>query len=131
MDKKSFIKKEFIPDNDNLYRRVRPRHFDPKTGKISSASFLLRPKDKGRLSVNWERYSTPEKSAICPRCGEKFLIGGLQAKIPRYEQLEVNHAPSQDDKSHSLISGQRLIESNLEVAVELAEKCRPLITTIL
>ena len=125
-----FIKKDFIPDNDDLYRRVLPLQFNPKKGKFTAPSFMLRNDENG-LSVNWERYSTPEESAICPvKPGKKYYVGGLYAKIPRNEQLEVNHEPTRNNKSHSLIIGKRLIESKYEVAEVLAENCRPLIINI-
>ena len=124
-------KGEFIPDEDDLYRRVPKDQYNEKTGKISSGAFMLREdKNEKALSFNWSKYSTPEESSMCPITANRYYLGALYAKVPRDEQLEVVHAPSKKNRAHSRITGQRLIESNYEVADILAENCRPLITSI-
>lgn len=120
---------ESIPDDDDLYRRAYPKHYNEKTGRFSLAVFLLRKGEKG-LSVNWSKYSTSEETSLDPKTQKRFYVGALYAKVPRHEELEVVHAPARKNRAYSLITGQRLIDSNYEVADILAENCRPLITSI-
>jgi len=125
-------KHEFIPDGDDLYRRAFPNQYNRKTGRFSLAVFLLR-KGERELSVDWSEYITAEEASVDPNpnySGRKFYVGALYAKVPRHQELEVIHAPAQKNRAHSLITGQRLINSKYEVADILAENCRPLITSI-
>lgn len=129
--KKKMWKREFIPDEDDLYRRVPKDQYDEKMGKVSSGAFMLREdKNEKALSVNWSKWTTPEESSVCPITGNRYYLGALYAEVPRHQGLEVIHAPSRKNRAHSLITGQRLIDSNFLIADILAENCRPLIANI-
>ncbi len=129
---------ECIPDNHDLYRRALPIQYNKTTGKFTTAAFTLRKKEIRRglgLSVNWSEYSTPEETSVDPHPdygGRRLFVGALKARIPRQQDLKVVHSPNPDNPAHSLIRGQRLIDSSSRflVADILAENCRPLITSI-
>lgn len=117
------FKVENIPNAAQLYRRISKWNYDKRRGKFSSSAFMLRKKES-TLSVNWEKYSTPESSSLCPIKGDRYHVGAITAEIPRRECLNVTHSPVRH-QAHTLISGARLTESNLEVAETLVEYCRP------
>jgi len=129
---------ECIPNDDDLYRRALPIQCDKRTGKFTTAAFTLRKKEIRRglgLSVNWSEYSTPEETSVDPNPnygGRKLFVGAIKAKIPREQDLEVLHTPSQSNPAHSSIRGQGLVDSHsrLLVADILAENCRTLIAPI-
>jgi len=129
---------KYIPDDHDLYRRALPNQYNKTTGKFTTAAFTLRKKERRHspgLSVDWSEYTTPEKTSVDPNPnygGRRLFVGALKARIPRQQDLKVVHTPNQDNPAHSLIRGQRLIDSHsrLLVADILAENCRPLITSI-
>ena len=55
MARKKKRQPEKIPDSDDLYRRIPPDQYE--RGKIAYTAFL-----DYETSVNWEEYSTPEKT---------------------------------------------------------------------
>ena len=115
-----FLKKrdiEYIPDEDSLYRRIPPVHYDKYTDKISSAAF--RGGHDYKASVDWEKYTTPERST---RKYPQHHLASLKAKIPRSKDQKVEHAPSNNNPSHSEIIGKK----TYSVAKFLAE-CSTLI----
>jgi len=131
--KKKIWKIEKIPDESDLYRRFPKKQYDEKKGKVSFGAFMLRRHlNEEALSVDWSNWSTPEKSSVDSNTGRRYYLGALYAKVPRHQGLKVIHAPSRDNRAHSKIAGQRLIDesSRLLVADILAENCRPLITSI-
>lgn len=85
---------EYIPDNDMLYRRIPPWHFKPD-GSISSAAF-----NGEKTSVDWEKYTTPEKTLAVH---QDFRLASIMALIPRQLNQEVNRDPLPDNLAHSLI----------------------------
>lgn len=126
---------ECIPDDHDLYRRALPKQYNKTTGKFTTAAFTLRKKEESKkaLSVDWSEYTTPEKACVDPNPhygGRRLFLGAIKAKIPRDQDLEVVHTPSRSNPAHSLIRGQKLIDSPLLIADILAENCRPLITNI-
>jgi hypothetical protein len=119
--------KEEIPNDADLYRRVTPEQYNPKTKKISAPAFRLRENENG-LSVNWARYTTIQQSA-CDR-GRNYYLAGIYANIPRDLGLKVEHDPKKN-RAHSLIFGDQLKGGNrLEYEENLADKARPLVTEI-
>lgn len=123
-------KREFIPDDEDLYRRAYPNQYNKKTRRFSPVVFKLRKKEEisKALSVDWSKHTTPNKACVDPY-GKKFYLGALYAKVPRRHGLEVVHTPTRNP-AHSSIKGQKLIDSPLLIADILAEKCRPIITDI-
>jgi len=127
------MKKEIIPDEDDLYRRIHHLQYDRKRNKISAAVFQVKRNEKA-LSVNWSKYSTPEETSIDPVHKGKFYVGGILAKIPRQHELDVVHAPGKrfKNRAHSTIVGRKLLEeeTKYEISTILADNCRPIITKI-
>jgi hypothetical protein len=118
-----------IPSDDDLYRRTTPAMYDSKTEKFGPGAYELRRKIKEEAySVEWEKFSNPEKASVSK--GKKYLVAGLYARIPRSQQLQVNHTPSLSNDAHSSIEGERLKDpkTEYEIALILAEESRPLIT---
>jgi len=105
-------KTEYIPDDDDLYRRIPPDWYVEKEDRVSSAAF----KDR-ETSVEWSKYCTPDKTV---REYPNYHVAALQAKIPRTKNLEVKHNPSRHSYAHSLIIG----EKPLSIARFLAQNCR-------
>ncbi len=127
--------REQIPDNADLFRRIVPEHYDKSHGKFVAVAFIVRPRDRGKLSVNWCKYATPKETSVDPNPrygGRRLFVGELKARIPRQQELEVLHAPNEGNPAHSVIKGRKLVDphSRLEVAAILADSCRPLITSI-
>lgn len=127
------MKKEDIPDDDFLFRRSSCETFDKKRYRFTAPTFMLR-KNKGEkgLSVNWSKYSTPEKTSICPITGKRFYVGKVKAIIPREVDLDVNHTPSKHNKAHCTICGDQLYDDlkAYEIAEYIAEKCIPVIISL-
>jgi len=121
---------EYIPDNHDLYRRALPIQCSKRTGRLTAAAFKLR-KTEDKLSVNWSKYTTPEETSVDPNpiFRDRILfVGAIEAKIPREQDLEVKHTPSQCNPAHNSIRGQNLIDFPLLIADILSENCRTLIT---
>lgn len=103
---------ERIEDGDWLYRRVPPVFIKPD-GTLSDKLFM-RNSEANRnkrepdpdISVDWDRYATPEQSleiAGRPTHG----ICGLQAIAPRFLDLSVTHTPdtARGNRAHASIRG--------------------------
>lgn len=106
------IKQEYIPDQDLLFRRVPPCHYDKKDGSLKSSLF----RGKKRCSVDWEKFTTPKKSL------KKYpdnLIASLQAKIPRERKQKIIHTPQCGNHAHSDIVGKK----TKSIARYLANNC--------
>jgi len=122
-----FWKQEHIPDEDDIYRRIPPSQYNPKTGRFVPPVFKLRPwKNERAASVDWSKYSTPEKTSFDTNTKREYLVGGIYAKVPRSLGLEVIHRPGKN-RAHSLITGTKLIDDDLETLDTLTQNCRPLI----
>ena len=93
------FKSEFIPDEDSLYRRIHPDHYDKEHDVVSSAAF----RGDCYTSVDWDKYTTPQKSV---RGYPNHHLAALQAKIPRMKGQEVRHTPSRN-RAHSSIIGNK------------------------
>lgn len=93
---------EDIPDEALLYRRIFPLHYDKYTDKISSAAY--RGKYDCRASVDWEKYTTPERSI---KKYPQHHLATLKAEIPRKKYQKVEHVPSLSNRSHSEIIGKK------------------------
>lgn len=96
--------KEYIPDEDSLYRRIHPDHYVEEEDRVASGAF--RGRDDYELSVNWDKYTTPEKAI---RKYPRHHLASLQARVPREVNQTVEHTPSHRDRSHSSIIGKKTI----------------------
>ncbi|MFH1360666.1 MAG: hypothetical protein ABIJ41_06470 [Candidatus Omnitrophota bacterium] len=97
-----------IPPEDFLYKRIPPIHWHFQEDRVSSGAFKT---SRLVLSVDWDQYSTPQKTL------EGYQGNGLikiQAKFPRQKELAVLHRPIKDDPvekdnpAHSHIEGANL-----------------------
>lgn len=88
MDEKSFALKKGdpLPECDRVLRIVENTQRDRKNKNIPSLRcFSLSPNDKGSLSVDWERRTTPEEAVA--RFGASFKQGKEEYKT--YNNREV------------------------------------------
>jgi hypothetical protein len=94
---------EAIPDDAKLFNRIHRDHLTSE-GVISSQAF-----NQPRLSVNWEKYSTPERTADA----NSALVVSLVAKGCRQLQQTVEHTPIEPDQpfgpnqAHTEICGNK------------------------
>lgn len=95
---------EQIPDKDFIYRRVHINFLKAIDEKdyIPPGAF----KDNNGISVDWSKYSTPEKSRERAKEPKKNKI--LQIKVGHarnIKSISVIHSPLSENRSHSLIDG--------------------------
>ena len=109
---------EEIPDEDRLYRRVHKVHV--RSDGIEPGAFKAYPKGSNRMSVDWEKYSTPEESLA--RMGkplENALVHLIAGEVRLLSSLAVKHTPKPENRSHSDVVG----ENTNRVRMELARIC--------
>ncbi len=89
-----------IDDEDFLYRRIHPLHYNKVKAEISSCAFT-----DPETSVDWALYTTPEETI---KGYPTYHLASLQAKIPRECSQKVIHDPIiPDNYSHTLIIGRK------------------------
>jgi hypothetical protein len=103
---------ETIEDDHWLYRRLPPIFVKPD-GTISDKLFMRnsetnrnKKEPEPDISVDWDRYATPEQSlALAGR--PTHGICGVQAGFPRGLDLTVTHTPDRErgNRAHSSIRG--------------------------
>lgn len=142
------IKREEIPNEDNLYCYVHKANIHPKTGQPRAAAFQNTPKEGDNLSCDWSKYSTPEETKS--RVGKQYkfsskefknpnLFGviGFKVEILRSEDFsqEVKHDPIFNDPeidgqpnntAHAIIIG----EKDEEVRLKMVDVCEWIILPI-
>jgi hypothetical protein len=96
-----------IPDEDGLFRRIHEAQMNFLTGKPQSSAF-----DKPRLSVNWEKHSTPEETAKRDKNPSKIAaVAVVQAGACRQLGQTVEHTPMDDgcgfNEAHADICGKK------------------------
>jgi len=113
---------EEIEDEDELYRRLGPDHFNPD-GSVNSNAFKQGGKPVNSISVDLARLTTPAASLARAGARMGFGLGVLVARTPRSLGFSVEHAPTPDNLSHSLIRGEnqkqkcRLLAEATEVRI--------------
>jgi|SRR5882672_3162722 len=80
---------EEIPDDANLFRRIHRNHYDPNSGKISSAAFR-----QERMSVDWEKYRDAANSAD----ENSIVVAALACKNCRILEQTVEHTPIEPEQ---------------------------------
>ena len=94
-----------IDNDDILYRRLVSFHIDPD-GSVNSAAYKTRGKPDKSISVQLARlWQNPNDAIACggmPGLG----LGELKTRVPRGLSLEVRHAPTSGDPSHTLCEGE-------------------------
>ncbi|MFW5886141.1 MAG: hypothetical protein ACOCUL_00150 [Bacteroidota bacterium] len=87
MDEKSPLKKgDILPETDKVFRNVLITQRDRRNKNIPAVRcFSLSPHDNNKLSVDWERLTTPEECIA--RIGASFRMGKEEYK--QYNNREV------------------------------------------
>ncbi len=94
---------ELIPNEDNLFLRIHGNllrsDFDFTKNKVPINVF--RTHNEG-MSVNWSKYSTPQKTLSEAREPEKNgVIEMNAAKVRDFPPLDVIHTPNKENRAHS------------------------------
>jgi len=84
---------EEIPEDNYLYRRVRPKDVDPTGSYPTEIAFMPGPKDNGELSVDWAEKSTPEKSSYDIISKRQFRLAKIRVSEPITIGLKVKYDP--------------------------------------
>ena len=94
---------ETISSDDELYRRLAPRHVNPD-GTVNSAAYKVNGKPDPSISVDLARLTSAEESLARPgRPG--FGLGTITAGVPTSLGLTVRPDPLPDNAAHTLIEG--------------------------
>ncbi len=100
---------EDVPDPDFLFMRVHYRFLD-QDGEPMPGAFRNRPDESGGMSVDWQKYSTPQETRARARDPSaniviEFLAGAVR-KIPNQT---VVHTPDADryNRAHTDIRGEK------------------------
>jgi len=94
---------ESIPDDANLFRRIHRDHINPE-GIISSQAYK-----QERLSVNWEKYSDAQNTAVENSAAVAALVCGKCRELNQ----AVEHTPIEpgqnfgSNQAHSEICGNK------------------------
>lgn len=108
--------KELIPNPDRLFMRIHDS--DIREGNLIPGVF--REKGEGELkgmSTDWEAYSTMQESRSRAKDPKVNSIISLIAGNVRSLNLSVDHAPEENNRSHTNIKG-----INVEVRLKLADQ---------
>lgn len=93
---------EEIPDSDRLFMRAHRMFF--KDGKLAPGVF----RDQGDgISVDWERYSSPDETQRRARKPEDNAVVEMKAGDIRPIPLTVEHHPVEDNRAHSEVLGRK------------------------
>jgi len=99
---------EPIPDSALLLRRIHRLFFDSDTGRVMSAAF-----DGLEMSVDWEKYSTPEQTAARDNSGNTVAVASLKVEFCRSVEQAVMHDPLPEHQgvpanpAHTLVRGRK------------------------
>ena len=106
---------EHIPDEFTVHRRLYKQHFDLR-GNLKDNAFEPRSdRDKGRISVHWDRYASLDRIHTKNRRNREYIgCASLSVRPVREIGLIVEHAPSLRDQSHSVIHSDQYNQSNNE-----------------
>lgn len=96
-----------IPAQDELFRRIPKTTFWDLVKKLGVTDDYIPPKIfkpvNGRLSVDWERFSTPQwtqsRKGNSENYGVLSMLTGLVREIP----LIVDYTPNEDNPAHTNI----------------------------
>ncbi len=87
---------EFIPDSDKNYRRVHSSYF--RENQLTAGAFSH---TNGSMSTDWSKYSTPKDSLNRAKFPLKNGVVSLVTADLRSINLQVIHAPSQENQAHT------------------------------
>jgi hypothetical protein len=92
---------EHIPDDDEVFMRAHRMFF--RKGALQPGVFT--PHDGG-MSVDWEKYSSPEETRQRSRNPQDNAVISLPvSKIRGIGNLEVEHTPESLNRAHSEVFG--------------------------
>jgi hypothetical protein len=104
---------EEIPDEDSLYRRIHRVHL--RHGDIDAAAFT-NTKGDNRMSLDWAKYSTALQARDRARDPGANAIAVLEAgRVRGLPGQMVEHAPVEDNRAHSSITGEKTPRVRLEL----------------
>jgi len=107
---------EEIPNRDTLYYRIHQSYLI--RGELKPGAF----REIGdSMSTDWSKYSTPSDSRSRAKKPEQNGIISLKVGSLRQLKLTVVHAPSEDNKSHSLVKGVDEVEIRLKLLYKLRD----------
>ena len=106
--------KKNISDHDGLYRRIHHSWVDKD--RVTSAAF-----SHERMSVNWARFSTPQKSITAKK--DYIVVAEIKTVHARTKGLKVMHDPECTNYSHSLVIGKK----TQSIRRYLAKNCKPVL----
>jgi len=123
---------EEIPNESIVFRRFSLDQY--YNGKPTTAVFEPRPIDRGKLSVNWHKYSSPEdtiegavkRNRSAKNCG----CLSLEVKPIRDIELTVEHKPSRKNRAHSSIHSNQLVEAP-DIYCNLSEVQRIILASVI
>jgi hypothetical protein len=91
---------EIIPDAHNVLMRAHREYFSQTTGELQPGVFQA--KEDEYMSVDWEKYSTPQATRQRARNPERNAVISLLARgIRDIDSLDVIHKPEPDNCAHS------------------------------
>jgi hypothetical protein len=117
----SYYEKEYIPDDDTLFRRAPKNQLVP-LGELTLVVFSDRD---GYLSTDWNKYSTPEATRQrvrhLGRNPDSYAVAALPVGRVRHEAgQEVEHSPQDDNQAHTdVIGNTKRTINDIEVRVLL------------
>ena len=93
---------EAIPDEALVFMRAHKTRI--KNGLPTPSAFA--PKGNGRLSVEWEKYATPEQTRLRGKVPEDNAVVQMVTGQIRgiREDLDVEHVPLETNQAHSEIN---------------------------
>lgn len=94
-----------IPDGDNVYMRVHHQNIILENNKKVILPIAFDIKGDGGLSVNWDKFSSPESTQSGARKPQSNNVISMKVeKIRKLDSaLDVKHVPLDDNYSHSEI----------------------------
>lgn len=104
---------EAIPDTEALHMRVHRQWIKPD-GTVRPTCFKNRPDDRGGMSTDWERYSSPDETRQRARRPDDNAIIMLNTgQVRLIPGQRVSHSPIQDDpnvpdnRAHTDVNGSK------------------------
>lgn len=107
---------EEIPNEDALYYRIHQSYL--VRGELKPGAF--REIEDG-MSTDWSKYSTPLESRSRAKKPEQNGIVRLNVGSLRQLKLTIVHAPSKDNRAHSLVKGVDDVEIRLKLLDKLLD----------
>jgi hypothetical protein len=97
---------EEIPDSDSLFMRIHRFDLDA-SGRPKPGAFRNSPKGAAGMSVDWDRYATPEKTRRRGRQEpSNYAVISLDAgRVRTVPGQTVEHRPEPDNRAHSEVLG--------------------------